>query len=284
MTDVKIAVLIPTKNRLSLLKRCISSVYQQTVYPDEVIIVNDGSTDGTSEYLNEIKDIYKNFKIINKDKSGGVNSARNIGINLANSDWVAFLDDDDEFLPKAIELMKERILNDLPNNFNLAYFNTEIVNSVNKFIGGFQFKNNELHYDPTYFDTMTKFNLVGDCKPVIRKTLFKNEKYRFPERVNGFESYTMNLIARDGKGIRYYPDISTIIHQENILTDRLSINASRKNPLPLLVLHLKQILEHFNFYIRNLSLFFNKIITIIRLFIRFIINESIIFYNILFKT
>ena len=107
---MKISVIIPTFNRKKTLGRAIQSVFNQSLWPFEVLIIDDGSNDGTKEWVKEnfqdIKFIYQNNR--------GVSSARNKGIKYASGDWIAFLDSDDEWLPnklyeqvKAIELNPE---------------------------------------------------------------------------------------------------------------------------------------------------------------------------------
>lgn len=274
--DYKLSILIPTKNRKKLLERALNSVCNQSVLADEVIVVNDGSNDDTKIFIESFVKLNPQLNIvfIDKPESGGVNTARNQGLNIAKSDWVAFLDDDDEFLSDAIQKIKNKI-KEIPPNIDVVYFNTLIDKGDVKFNGGFQFdkvKIEEDFYDPSYEETMLKFNLKGDCKPVFRKSLFDDKKYLFPESVNGFESYTMNLIARDGMGIRYINDIVTYVHQEPNLSDRLSLVAPKKKPLPLLVLHLKQIPQHFYFYIKHPFILLRKIIEMTKLFGRVIFS------------
>ena len=91
---LSISVVIPTFNRLSYLERAIKSVLNQTINVNEIIIVDDGSDDGTSEFIRfkypELKYIFQSNR--------GVSAARNVGIANAKSNWVAFLDSDDEWL------------------------------------------------------------------------------------------------------------------------------------------------------------------------------------------
>ncbi len=67
----------------------------------EVIVVDDGSDDGTSEYLKTISDL--ELVIISKERAGGVAAARNLGIERASARWLAFLDDDDLWAPDKLE-------------------------------------------------------------------------------------------------------------------------------------------------------------------------------------
>ena len=96
---MKISVIIPTYNRKHTLSRAISSVFSQTLKPFEIIIVDDGSTDGTKEWLSKI---YPKIQTINQSNSG-VSMARNVGIKIAKGDWIALLDSDDEWLTKKLE-------------------------------------------------------------------------------------------------------------------------------------------------------------------------------------
>lgn len=262
------AVLIPTRNRRDLLKRALASVFNQTSQPDEVIVIDDNSSDGTKDFLKSILHKYKSLKIIFLEKNGGVNFARNQGMKKSKSDWIIWLDDDDELVVDAIVKIRENIQN-FPQGFDVALFNSLIDRGHTRFDGGFQFGFlDKDFYDPSYEEVMTKFNLKGDSKPVLRRSLFKNHRYDFPESVNGFESYTLNIIAKDKKGIRYFKDQTTLIHQEPEVGDRLSISASIKNPWPLFVLHLKQIFQHARFYLGNPVFFVKKLKEMAKLLIR----------------
>ena len=96
---MNISVVIPTFNRKETLKRAIQSVVMQSYTPYEIIIIDDGSDDGTKEWL---KDNYPNVKYIYQMNSG-VSSARNKGIKFARGDWIALLDSDDEWLPSKLK-------------------------------------------------------------------------------------------------------------------------------------------------------------------------------------
>ena len=87
-----ISVVIPTYNRYTFLKRALTSVFTQTYKPSEVIVIDDGSTDNTSQIKQDFPSI-RYFYQQNK----GVSSARNLGIKKASYEWIAFLDSDDEW-------------------------------------------------------------------------------------------------------------------------------------------------------------------------------------------
>ena len=90
-----ISVIIPTYNRRNTLPRAVESVLNQTYKPIEIIVVDDGSMDGTKEMFSNMYPLVRYIYQVNS----GVSSARNTGIKSATGDWIALLDSDDEWLP-----------------------------------------------------------------------------------------------------------------------------------------------------------------------------------------
>ena len=110
-----VSVYIPTKNRLELLKRAIQSVKDQTYKNIEIIVVDDGSTDGTREYLMQEMNA-RALKAIFHEKSLGACVARNSAIMCAKGEFVTGLDDDDYFIRNRISLFienKERLVDNI---------------------------------------------------------------------------------------------------------------------------------------------------------------------------
>ena len=114
-----ISVIIPTFNRRHTLKRAINSVLNQTLKPVEIIVVDDGSTDGTDEWLQLY---HPSIKLISQSNSG-VSSARNIGIQHAQTDWISLLDSDDEWLKDKLE----KQVNILLKNSNILFCHTDEI-------------------------------------------------------------------------------------------------------------------------------------------------------------
>ncbi len=100
---MKISVIVPVYNVKEYLPKCLDSLYIQDI-DMEVILVNDGSTDGSYEICQQYAQKYKNTVLINK-KNGGLSDARNIGVEKAVGDFVYFLDSDDWISPDAIKLL-----------------------------------------------------------------------------------------------------------------------------------------------------------------------------------
>lgn len=101
MSEPKISVVIPTRNRAQYLIQALDSVFTQTLPAAEIIVIDDGSTDDTCAKLDPF--IRKNNVEYFFQQQRGVSAARNKGIDLANSPYIAFLDSDDLFLPTKLE-------------------------------------------------------------------------------------------------------------------------------------------------------------------------------------
>lgn len=90
-----VSVIIPTYNRINTLPRSIGSVLNQTYENLELIVVDDGSTDGTEEYVKGLQD--GRIRYVKGDGNRGPAAARNMGVRLAQGEYVAFQDSDDEW-------------------------------------------------------------------------------------------------------------------------------------------------------------------------------------------
>ena len=101
-SSLDIAVVIPTFNRRDLLEQTLRSVFDQSAPPAEVIVVDDGSDDGTAELLGGLP---VTAVVHNPDGGWGPSRGRNEGLNRVKSPLVAFLDSDDLLLPRALELL-----------------------------------------------------------------------------------------------------------------------------------------------------------------------------------
>jgi len=97
MTSPMISVVIPTYNREQTIGYCLQSVIAQTYTDFEVVVVDDGSRDGTAKKVLEFGD--PRIRLLRHDASKGAQAARNTGIRTALGRWIAFLDSDDEWLP-----------------------------------------------------------------------------------------------------------------------------------------------------------------------------------------
>ncbi|MFC3476374.1 glycosyltransferase family 2 protein [Halobacterium litoreum] len=116
-----VSVVIPTYNRADVLGKAIDSVLAQTYEDIEVVVVDDASTDGTERLLDE----YETVQYYCFEENQGANAARNKGIELAEGEFVAFLDADDYWKPDKLERQLEAF-DDAPENCGLVHTAIEI--------------------------------------------------------------------------------------------------------------------------------------------------------------
>lgn len=98
--EYSLAVIIPNYNKEALIQTCIESVLEQTYCPNEIIVVDDCSKDGSIEVVHNIIKNNSNVKVVALEKNGGVSNARNIGAAHAKSEYITFLDSDDFYYDK----------------------------------------------------------------------------------------------------------------------------------------------------------------------------------------
>lgn len=266
MTDAQqFVIIIPTKNRRGLLERALGSVLSQSYSRYRIVVINDGSTDGTREYLDAIADA--RMTVIHSQKSRGVNVARNSGLKtLQTGEWAIALDDDDILLPDALATIALRI-EELPESISIMCFNTVVRTLSGEYVGGRAFNPGEESYDPSYHALMTGEGLQteGDNRAVLRWTLFP--KYLFSEDINGFEGEWWLLVGRDGIGIRYFPEKIISIdqtHEGEYLRD----TAARRNPGSFVRAHLRILRDHKAFFDRHPDREMSRTIVALKLAVR----------------
>lgn len=121
MQNGLVSVIMPLYNNEDYIEQSILSVINQTYGNWEILIINDKSVDSSKEIATKYSDIYSNIKLINLKINNGVAKARNIGINNARGEYLAFLDSDDEWLPQKLE-KQINFMNKNDYNFTCTYY------------------------------------------------------------------------------------------------------------------------------------------------------------------
>ena len=116
-----IALIVPFYNSEQYLHRCLLSLYEQTEDYDEIILVDDGSTDRSHEIAMYYANNARGKWMVVKKEHTGVSDARNLGLDMVTADYVTFLDSDDELLPDACTTMK-RAINELGDKLDIIQF------------------------------------------------------------------------------------------------------------------------------------------------------------------
>jgi glycosyltransferase involved in cell wall biosynthesis len=105
-----VSVIVPTFNRAHMLERTLESIVAQTYEEIEIVVVDDGSTDDTTEVVSSLSRQVGRAVVYRKQENRGCAAARNKGLELATGDLIAFLDSDDTWLPTAAESMASTLV------------------------------------------------------------------------------------------------------------------------------------------------------------------------------
>lgn len=181
---MKVSVVIPTHNRVELLEQALNSVMCQSYKDLEIIVISDGSTDKTDIKVNEYKKIDSRIKYISYYPNKGGNHARNVGIKNATGEFIAFLDDDDEWESHKIELQVREFSKN--SKVGLVYTGIEII-----------YKDNGVSYKslPTKTGDLSKeiliHNCIGTTSTVMIKKEFLKKSGGFDENLKALQDYDL---------------------------------------------------------------------------------------------
>ena len=222
-----VSVIIPTLNRCFLLQRAIQSVLNQSYNPNEIIVIDNGSSDDTKK---TIQTLYPNIRYLTEDKIG-VSAARNKGIINARSEWIAFLDSDDVWKPEKLE--KQLILNyEFKNKYRFIHTN-EIWFRNGVFLN--QMKKHEKS-GGNLFNKCLKLCCISPSSSLIKKKIF-DEYGLFDEDLKVCEDYDMWLRLTSKENVGYvsqplvvkYGGHSDQLSQKYWGMDRFRIQSIEKN-------------------------------------------------------
>lgn len=189
-----VSIYIATKNRLSLLKRAISSVLSQTYPSIELIVSDDGSIDGTKNYMQELSKEYDNVIYIRSDVSQGACVARNKAILRSKGEYVTGLDDDDMFRENRIEAFVKA------SNKNASF-----LCSLYSYYNGKNYSHSHYYQPIITRSQIFRRNVVGNQIFVKRKLLIDNKIFYDPSfpAWQDYDFFT-NLIFHLGPAKRVY--------------------------------------------------------------------------------
>ena len=177
-----ISIIIPTYNRKSFLIHAIDSVLNQTYQNLELIIIDDGSSDKSMEYIKKKYPSIKIYKQLNK----GVSSARNKGIKISSNNWMAFLDSDDRWHPKKLE----KQINYLAKNPKYKICHTDEI-WIRKGVRINQHKKHK-KYGGLIFNKCLDLCRISPSSVIIHKDVF-NKVGLFNEKLPVCEDYDLWL-------------------------------------------------------------------------------------------
>ena len=246
-TDMKVSVIIPTYKPQAYIWECLDSIKNQTFSKEdfEVILVLNGCNEPYYSQIKEYIDnnhVDYNVNFIQTDQ-GGVSNARNIGLDNATGEYIAFIDDDDYISPKYLECLYEKVA---PDTISLCYpykFNDGCTEQLPYVITD-AYESNINNVKAT-INTSRKF-FQGPCMKLIHKGII-DKRYFSVKFKNGEDSIFMFLISDKIKRITLTD--KTAIYYRRIRYS--SATTSERHRKEIIYNSVKMIYEYFRIYIRS---------------------------------
>ncbi len=186
----EISIIIPVYNGAHYIERCISSILLQDYSGCQIIIIDDGSTDDTLKICRELAGGNRQFLILHQENQG-VSAARNKGIDAAESEWIYFLDADDELEQNALVMMKKF----LDSRYQWIVMNYwKHVEGKMELTEGFAGLEDKNHSGKEGFaDLLNSEMFMYPCGKLYRTELIKKNRVRFPLQIPYGEDIRFNL-------------------------------------------------------------------------------------------
>lgn len=219
-----ISIIIPTYNHANFLGKALESILNQSYKNWEAIVIDNHSKDGTTTVLNKYKDSRIRYLKINNN--GILAKSRNLGIQKAEGEWIAFLDSDDWWKKEKLETCT----NEINKNIDLIYHDLEVVYKSKTFFRIKSFKGRELKepiLNDLLINTIEYGNPIGQSSVIVRKTILKkiggiNED----KDLVGSEDYNTWLrVSKISNQFKYIRKClgSILIHDKNVSNKDMSI-------------------------------------------------------------
>lgn len=166
------SIILPTYNQAYFLKKSIKSIIAQTYNEWELLIIDNNSTDNTKKVIKSFNDVrIKYFKINNKNILA---RSRNLGIKKSTSEWISFIDSDDQWYPNKLEEVKKII--DVNVKIDLIYHDLVFSNKKKFFTKKILDKSRSIK--TTFIDHVVKYgNPIGQSSVVVKKNILKKINY-----------------------------------------------------------------------------------------------------------
>ncbi len=229
MNDL-ISIIIPIYNVKDNLNRCLDSVIKQSYTNLEIILIDDGSSDGSENICDEYANLDKRIKVIHK-KNEGVSSARNTAINIATGKYIAFVDSDDWLENDCINTLYNEIINQKVDIVRGNYY----IDDENNICGVgnlLEFSNEKIDKNNDIKENLLKNILNGKFLSyvwllLINRNKLINKKIYFKEKISMMEDtiFYIELLTSD---MSMYISNKKIYHYYN---NQKSITKSLNNIL-----------------------------------------------------
>lgn len=209
------SVVIPLFNKSTAISRALESIGRQTRPPHEIIVVDDGSTDDGPSIVRLMSEKMPSLRLVTKT-NGGAASARNLGIELAISNFIAFLDADDEWKPAFLESIVG-LIEQYPDAvaFGTGYANTSSSLGMQEVLLPPKSRSNSIG-PKEYFSRIYKSgrSIQNSSCTVLPKSLLSDKALRFSEDMRYYEDHSLWYRCAMLGDIAYKSEALAIIHKD----------------------------------------------------------------------
>ena len=199
----KISVIVPVYNSIKCLEKCVQSICAQTYTNLEILLIDDGSTDGTDKLCERLAAEDSRIRTYHK-KNGGASSARNVGIKLASGEYLGFVDSDDYIEPDTYELMVEAVRD---RGVSIVQVSRDEVDEEGNRLPDVCTPPDEVRFCKAE-DFLKELLLhKGDCSfctKLVKREMFEN--HRFPEGVLNEDFSLLVEMLKEIDGISILPE------------------------------------------------------------------------------
>lgn len=228
--------------------RAVRSALPQLQSKDQIIVVDNFSSDDTQEVITHLLKHEEQVTYLKLHKNLGAMGARNIGIQAARADWVAFLDSDDEYVAHGLEHI--RAATELKGHQSpILQFKTEAITGEAEYAPrGYCPKNSWITYQPTYDDIVLKNDIFGDMHRCIERRFCLANLY---DSYNpDCETYHYSKIAKRQIPIYYFNQL--VVRIDETSAHRHSLNVVSRFPKAYMSIYLRMLNEHRDVFSRNI--------------------------------
>lgn len=223
-----ISIIVPVYNVEKYLSRCIDSILSQTFFDFEILLIDDGSTDGSPIICDKYSNKDSRVRVFHK-KNGGVSSARNLGLEYALGEWITFVDSDDWIDNNMYTLLYEEAIS---SNADIVLCDFYVYYSKNRIE-----LNKAISTDCSKNDIIRKYILsfTSLCNMLVRRSLYDKSSLRIPQQLTVCEDFWLSIqllfyakkISSVHLPLYYYnrENVNSILNNHNNLRFISEINA-----------------------------------------------------------
>lgn len=205
-SSVLVSTIIPTYNRAELTERAVHSVLSQTYTDLEAIVVDDGSTDDTRDRIKTLQQGDYRIQYFCHDRNRGAQAARNTGVDAARGQYMAFLDSDNEWLPRKLE-KQMALFSDKSDSVGVVYCGYSKVSIDGDVLHEYMPRYRGWVYKQTLIDWLTDTSTIVVRKDILEKI------HGFDDKVRAYQEWDLCIrLARECQ-FDFVPECLTIYHE-----------------------------------------------------------------------